>query len=98
MSGSPMIIPITDNYRLESDSRQWIVKQRKIRRSGTDAGSEHWDILGYCVSLEHAVNLLCDRRIKASTAETLIDALADVKNVVTDLTQALSPEFQVKRV
>jgi hypothetical protein len=92
-----MIIPITADYRIESDSRQWIVKQRKITQSGDNIGDEAWKVLGYCVSLEHAVNLLADRRIKASNAKTLADALIDVKNVVTDLTQALSPDFKVIR-
>ena len=86
-----MILPIDENYRITSDQFQWIVQKRRTRK-----GQEDWKNLAYCAGLEHAVNELAQHRIRTSNAQTLADALAEIENVVTTLTQALTPQFDVK--
>jgi len=89
-----MLIPIDSQYRITSDERQWTVQ----RYAGVDkkTGEDKWKPVGYFSRLDVAVNDLAQRQIRTGEAQTLVDALAHVENVVATLTRALAPQFDVK--
>ena len=88
-----MIIPINQSYRIKSDSHQWMVQ--RLRNRG---GKVEWQAIHYFRTLEAALQELGERLVRESNARTVADALADIRNVVTTLSQALTTQSSVSHV
>ena len=84
-----MILPINDQYRIASDSRQWMIQASRMRN-----GELVWEPKLYFGTIESAVKELGELMVRESEAETLVDALADVEKVTTILSQALTPHSE----
>ena len=81
-----MIIPINEQYRIASGTCQWIV-QKKRSRKGKDA----WSSQTYHVTFEAALTSLAHNLVRDSKAASLSAALAEIENITTTLSQALTP-------
>ena len=92
-----MNIALGNDYRLGSDSRQWII-QKKAMRKNRETGEieECWDNLTYHRTPTQAVNFHADRLLRASDAQTLGDALKECNRITAELTDALTIHIQVK--
>ena len=84
-----MIIPINDLYRICSDEYQWIIQKKRNRQGKADWASCH-----YYPTFESAVRSLGELMVRQSKADTLVSALAEVENVATTLSQALTPTIE----
>jgi len=84
-----MIIPINKQYRITTDIYQWIIQKKRTR-----CGEEDWQAETYYPSFESALHSLGELMVRQSKAETLADALVDVRNITTTLSQALIPQLQ----
>lgn len=80
-----MIIPITANYRITSDEMQWRVERRRSRK-----GAASFEPVSFHANMSGAIESLRERLVRASNAETLADALADMENVSATLSRALT--------
>lgn len=80
-----MIIPINRTYRLASDEHQWTVQRRRKYK-----GADRFEPVSFHRTLEHAIESLRQRMVRASKAETLADALVDMRNVSATLSRALT--------
>lgn len=89
-----MIINIDSNWRISSDERQWTVQ--KYDGIDKETGKQRWSGVSYHSTAQHTVSELAHRRIRAGDAQTLVDALAHVQNVVATLTRALTPQIDVQ--
>ena len=85
-----MIIPINQQYRIATDPYQWIVQKKRSRK-----GKEDWESQTYHPSIQSALQSFGEFMVRQSDATTLTDALVEVENVTTTLSQALTPQFQV---
>ena len=85
-----MIIPINQQYRIATDPYQWIVQKKRSRN-----GKEDWESQTYHSSIQSALQSLGEFMVRQSDAASLTDALVEVENVTTTLSQALTPQFQV---
>ena len=85
-----MIIPINEQYRITTDPYQWMVQKKRTR-----AGQEDWQSQTYHPTLESARMELLERMVRASDAQTLVDALADLEKITTTLSQALTPHSEL---
>ena len=81
-----MIIPINDRYRISSDEYQWIIQTKRNRK-----GKEDWQARLYYPTLKAALEGLGELMVRQSDVATLADALAEVENVATTLSQVLTP-------
>ena len=89
-----MILPVSDKYRIATDTHSWMVQRlRSRKRKGVNV--QEWEAVTWHSSVQQAVQSLGDRMVRASEAETFADALVDVENVCAKLCQALQPEFKV---
>ena len=84
-----MIIPINARYRIVSDEYQWIIQRIRTRK-----GKEDWQARLYYPDLKAAVEGLGELMVRQSDVATLADALAEVENVATTLSQALTPTIE----
>ena len=84
-----MIIQIDEQYRVTTDPYQWIIQKRRTRK-----GKEDWESLTFHSSLDAAIQSLREDRVRASDAQTVADALRDISNIDTTLSQALTPRFE----
>ena len=84
-----MIIPINDRYRISSDEYQWIIQTKRNRK-----GKEDWQARLYYPTLKAALEGLGELMVRQSDVATLADALAEVENVATTLSQALTPTIE----
>ena len=84
-----MIIPINDLYRICSDEYQWIIQKKRNRK-----GKEDWASRHYYSTFDSAVRSLGELMVRQSKADTLVSALAEVENVATTLSQALTPTIE----
>ena len=80
-----MIIPINQQYRIATDPYQWIIQKKRTR-----CGEEEWRAETYHPTFESALQSLGELLVRQSNAETLADALVEVRNVATQLSQALT--------
>ena len=83
-----MNIPLDEGYRLSSDKFQWKIQKLNGKK---------WKSLSFHSSAEAAVNYHAHGRVRAIKAETLVDALDEIENVVATLTDALEVDFDIKR-
>ena len=84
-----MIIPINERNRITSDEYQWIIQKKRSRK-----GKEDWASRHYYPTFESAVRSLGELMVRQSKADTLVSALAEVENVATTLSQALTPTIE----
>ena len=84
-----MIIPINDLYRICSDEYQWIIQKKRNRK-----GKKDWASCHYYPTFESVVRSLGELMVRQSKADTLVSALAEVENVATTLSQALTPTIE----
>ena len=84
-----MKLPITDQYQITTDEFQYIVNRKRTRKSGPD-----WEPESYHPTFQGALQHIGERLVRGSDAQTLADAIADVENVTTSLSQALRPYFE----
>ena len=85
-----MIVPINAQYRITTDPYQWIVQKKRSRK-----GKEDWEPQTYHTSFQSALQSLGEFMVRQSDAATLTEALVEVENITTTLSQALTPQFQV---
>jgi hypothetical protein len=80
-----MNIQLGENYRIESDAYNYILKRRKVsdpnHRFSKGIAKETWVDIGYFGKLSHLVNHLIELEIKHSDAETLQDLVHIVRKV-----------------
>ena len=84
-----MMIPINDQLRIKSDSRQWMIERKRLRQ-----GKESWEARLYFGTLEACLKDLGELMVRTSKANTLADALKDVEKVTATLSQALTPQIE----
>ena len=84
-----MILPINDQYRIASDSRQWMIQASRMKN-----GESVWESKLYFGTFKSALNELGELMVRESEADTLVDALADVEKVTTILSHALTPHSE----
>lgn len=89
-----MILPINEKYRIEADSLSWMI-QSKATRKRDGQSIEEWRSVSWHSSLQSALQGLAERMIRSSDAQTVADAIADVKAVCAELSEALQPKFTV---
>ncbi len=91
-----MILPIDEKYRLTSDCRGWAIQKRRKRKDRkTGEHVDDWGPIHWYTTLDQAVNGLAALRIRTSDAQTLADALAEVKKLTATLSEALAPKFNL---
>ena len=83
-----MMIPINDQLRIKSDSRQWMIERKRLRK-----GKESWEARLYFGTLEACLKDLGELMVRTSKANTLVDALKEVEKVTATLSQALTPQI-----
>ena len=83
-----MMIPINDQLRINSDSRQWMIERKRLRK-----GKESWEARLYFGTLEACLKDLGELMVRTSKANTLVDALKEVEKVTATLSQALTPQI-----
>ena len=84
-----MLIPINDQFRIKSDSMQWMIQTRRSR-----SGKPSWESKLFFPTLQGAINELGELMVRESKAQTLVDALVVVENVTTALSQALTSRLE----
>ena len=84
-----MLIPINDQFRIKSDSMQWMIQRRRTRN-----GKQSWESKLFFPTLQGAINELGELMVRESKAQTLADALVAVENVTTTLSQALTTRLE----
>ena len=74
-----MIIQITEEYRISSDSNQWMVQ----KYSGINKKTHEpvWQSISYYSSLDTLVSALSDKLLRESDASTISEALAEIKRI-----------------
>ena len=84
-------LPLIDGHRLKSDSKQWV-----LQKSGIDkAGEETWSNIGYYSTLKAAVNSSYAYFVKKSDADSIDAFVADGRDILSRLSEALSPSIIV---
>ena len=84
-----MLIPINDQFRIKSDSMQWMIQTRRSRN-----GKKSWESKLFFPTLQGAINELGELMVRESKTQTLVDALVAVENVTTVLSQALTSRLE----
>jgi len=88
-----MSLPIDDEYRIASDGVQYMIQKHL---HATEKREEGFQSVGYYSSLQGAVQGLSERMLRESDAHGVIEVYAAMKRITATLTDALTPQFEVK--
>lgn len=91
-----MILPITDKTRILGDECAWHIQKRG--KDNKETGLPTWGSFRHYPTLNGAVNSLSEKMLRESKAETLTEALEEVKRVHRVLVEALSPKYNVIKI
>lgn len=83
-----MIIPIDKKWRISGDYHSWRIEAARTRNGRTEWHPKKW--FG---TYQGALRELGDLMVRTSDAQTLAEALEEVKKVSTILSQALTPRI-----
>jgi len=78
-----MVIPVTENYRITSDSLSWNIEKRRGMRNGLD----RWEPCGFYIDFRAALVALAERRVReipSAVPDEICKALAEIKESVVD--------------
>ena len=92
-----MKLSLTDDWRIESDPKCWILQRHSIVKSGERKGQSAWENKTYHSSLEDAINHVAELYLRESKTETLSGALEEMENITTALSRSLTPRFKVTK-
>ena len=87
-----MFLKINDDYAIESDAMGWAVSKHAIEPKKGD----HWKQIAWYSTFESAANGLLQRQIRCLEVDNLADAIKGVEGLARGLSEALSPEYEVK--
>lgn len=72
-----MDIRIGDKYAIQSDSYNIVLREKRIKgEDSKNPGKEYWIDIGYYAKLDQAVEALIDLRVKQSDVNSLLEAIA----------------------
>ena len=80
-----MKLVINKQYRIASDSNQWILQKSRTRKGALD-----WESIRFHIDFDDLIKDLGKRMVRESDATTLAEALVAIENVTTTLSQALT--------
>jgi len=83
------ILYINDNYRIASDSRQWIIQKSRINKTQ----ETEWTPVLYFSTLGGAVKELKARLIRESDAVGINELVIAAKSVQAEIDSVLIPEI-----
>jgi len=82
-----MNIQVSENYRIETDKYNYILKKRHVsdpnHRFSSGQAKESWEDVGFYSKLEHLVNRLVELQVKSSNATNLLDVVRVINEVTT---------------
>ena len=87
-----MFLKINDDYAIESDAMGWAVSKHAIEPKKGD----HWKQIAWYSTLESAANGLLQRQIRCLEVDSLTEGIKGVEGLARGLSEALSPEYEVK--
>ena len=87
-----MFLKINNNYAIESDAMGWAVSKHAIEPKKGD----HWKQIAWYSTFENAANGLLQRQIRCLEVDNLADAIKGVEGLARGLSEALSPEYEIK--
>lgn len=86
-----MIIPISDQYRIEGTRYAWEVQKartRKHRKTGQPQAA--WEPIQWYSTLPAALEGLADLRLRLANAQTVTEATQAAKDIAASLGKALA--------
>ena len=76
-----MIIKLTDNYQISTDSLNYILQKRVIVTKGENEGNERVENVGYYGKIEHLLNALIEQRIKVLDIDSIASLRAEISRL-----------------
>jgi hypothetical protein len=87
-----VFLKINDKYAIEANENCWAISKRvKEPKAG-----KFWKQIAWYQTLENATNGLLQREIRCLEVDSLNDAIKGVQGLSRELTEALSPKYEVK--
>ena len=87
-----MFLRINNKYAIESNENCWAVSKRTIESKK----GRYWKQIAWYQTLENAVNGLLQLEIRCLEVDNLNDAIKGVQGLSRELTEALSPKYEIK--
>lgn len=66
-----MIINLTNQWRISTDSLNYILEKKRIGEKGKNAGQEIYTPVAYCSNIQNCINNVLEREIKSAEVESL---------------------------
>lgn len=94
-----MIIKLTDNYQISTDSLNYILQKRVIVTKGENEGNERIENVGYYGKVENLLNALLEIKIKELDVDSIMSLQAEISSLKNFVKEQVSLiEEQMKGV
>lgn len=87
-----MQVDINKDWRITTDSMNWILQKRYITQTGKKKGEIRWESEAYCGSLGSLLNHYLDKRTKdndAGSIAEIVNIIEEVREEIIELTEPL---------
>lgn len=88
-----MKIQLSKNFMLDSDSNGWSCYKRFVVETGKSTGQEVWKAVFHSCSLAGILELLPDYTLRMSHAETVEEAVAELRALGAEVRASLAGVF-----
>lgn len=86
-------IPLTRDYRITSDSNQWMLEKRKVNGK---TGETYWASEGmYYSDIEKMIPALAQRLLRESDVEGVAELRQEAERIGRELSDALTPHLSI---
>ena len=79
---------INNNYKIESDELNVIVKKKYIPKEGKNAGKPQWRPISFHANVEQALNSIVDKEINGTGLEdfkTVVDKVKELREFIKEV-------------
>ena len=66
-----MIINLTKQWRIRTDSMNYILEKKRIGKEGKSEGMEIFEPAAYCINIQNCINNVLEMEIKSSEVASL---------------------------
>lgn len=79
---------INNNYKIESDELNVIVKEKYTPKEGKNAGKSQWRPISFHANVEQALNSIVDKEINGTGLEdfkTVVDKVKELRELIKEV-------------
>lgn len=91
------MIQIDDKYFIDADSRNYVLQEKTVQKTGKNAGQEVFKDLGYFNNLEKVFKYIVNSEIRQYISRDRLNTLEQLTKKINTIEAKLDRQFDISR-